>query len=243
MSESIIKQCKSLYITAFQDDEEFTDLLFDLFYDSSCRYLCEDDKVVSMLFAMDVTLDGAKGKYIYAVATDENYRGKGYMSKLFRKVSDEFKDEYDFFCLKPMSESLFDYYGRLGFEKCLKKSESFKYETNLDCKLYPLNSAKDIKAVRRALLKENFVDYSDNFIKLLLSYCDMLTDSLENPRVFAVKEKLSGKVKEVLGDKELLTEDFLNIPLLVPGDGFDFAMVKFLKCKPFENKYLGFALD
>lgn len=243
MTESIINQCKRLYIDAFHDDEQFTNLLFGLFFDSSCRYICEDGRVISMLFAIDVTLDGILGKYVYAVATDEKYRSKGYMRRLFEKISDEFQKEYDFFCLKPMSESLFDYYGRLGFEKCFKKSSDVIKKANSRSVLYKLENLKDIKAVRKAVLKENFVDYTEDFIKLLLSYCDMFTDSKENPKVFAVKEKLSGKVKEVLGDKDMLTEEFLNIPLLTPGDGFDFAMVKFLKCNRFENKYLGFALD
>lgn len=243
MPDNIINQCKRLYIDAFHDDEQFTDLLFDLFYESSCKYLLEDGVIFSMLFAMDISLDGMKGKYIYAVATDEKYRGKGYMRRLFDKITAEFKKDYDFLCLKPMSESLFDYYSRLGFVRGFKKSVADFSEANIVPPLTFLDNTKDIKNVRKAILSENYVEYTEDFLKLLLSYCDMLTDSIENPTVFAVREKLSGKVKEVLGDITRLTDEFKGIPLLLPGEEFDFAMIKFLKNKRFENKYLGFALD
>ena len=34
-----------------------------------------------------------KGKYLYAVATDNEYRNKGYMSRLFKIIEEEFKTE------------------------------------------------------------------------------------------------------------------------------------------------------
>ncbi len=243
MPDSIINQCKRLYIDAFHDDEEFTDLLFDLFYDSSCKYLCEDGNVVSMLFAIDITVENFCGKYVYAVATDEKYRGKGYMRRLFDSISEEFEAEYDFLCLRPMSESLFDFYGKLGFAKEFKKSTVYKNSADCLITLNSLTDITDIKRVRKSLLGENYVEYCDNFYKLLLSYCDILTDDIENPKLFAVKEKQSGKVKEVLGNYNRLPRELLNTPLLIPGEDFDFAMVKLLKEIIFKNKYLGFALD
>lgn len=243
MSDSIIDQCKCLYIDAFHDDEEFTNLLFSKFYNSSCRYIAQDGQVISMLFAMDITLDGMRGKYVYAVATNTKYHGKGYMRRLFEQITEEFRKDYDFLCLKPMSDSLYDYYSRLGFSRGFKKSTVSISNADSSRNLVSLKNAKDIKTVRKVLLGENYVDYSVDFLVLLLSYCDMLTDNAADPTVFAVKEKLSGKVKEVLGDINHLTEEFVNIPLLVQGEDSDFAMVKFLNDKRFKNKYLGFALD
>lgn len=243
MGNSIIKQCKKLYIDAFHDDEQFTDLLFDLLYESSCRYLLEDSKVVSMLFAIDITMDGYKGKYVYAVATDERYRGKGYMRKLFDSVTDEYQAKYDFLCLRPMDNSLFDFYEKLGFVRQFKKSIAYKNNDNSHKKLFLLDDIGNIKKVRKHLLCENYVEYCDEFYKLLLSYCSMLTDDILNPNVFIVKELLSGKVKEVLGNFNQLPDEFNNVPLLIRGEDLDFAMVKFLKQNSCQNKYLGFALD
>lgn len=243
MSDIFYNQCKKLYMDAFHDDAEFTDLLFKLFYDSSCKYLCVDGNVVSMLFAIDVTLDSFKGKYIYAVATDERYRGKGYMRSLFEDIFHEYKTQYDFFCLKPMDDSLFDFYEKLGFVKCFKKSTVIIKDSSYFFKLKDLTDINEIKRVRKYFLGQNYVEYSDLFFKLLLSYCEMLTDDKDNPTVFAVREKQSSKIKEILGDYNHLPKDFSNVPLLIPGIDSDFAMVKFLNDNRFENKYLGFALD
>lgn len=242
MHNSIIMQCKKLYMEAFGDDEQFTDLLFDLFFDTSCRYICCDDKIVSMLFAIDISLDGYRGKYIYAVATHPDFRGKGYMSRLFDEVSAEFKDQYDFLCLKPMNEGLFDFYSRLGFIRKFKKSVVNNGDF-LGSGLKELTDITDIKKVRKALLIKNYAEYCDDFYKLILSYCTVSVDSFEKPRLFIVAERQSGKIKEVLGEYEMLPKCYNGSPILIPGDGYDFAMIKYLNDKTFDNGYLGFALD
>ncbi|MBR2042925.1 MAG: GNAT family N-acetyltransferase [Clostridia bacterium] len=243
MNNSIAEQCKRLYISAFHDDEEFTDYLFSLFFESSCKYLLEGETVVSMLFAMDVTCGKLKGKYVYAVATLEQYRGKGYMSRLFDSLTAELKNQYDFLCLKPMSESLFDYYARLGFETAFyKKSFSLNSFSN-SLTLVEVKNPNEISNIRKSLINESFVDYSSDFLNLLLSYCTMLTDNPLEPKVFVVKERLSGKVKEVLGDYNLLPDEYKNKTLLTVGNEYRFAMVKKLKNISLNNCYLGFALD
>ena len=115
---SVREQCKELYLKAFEDDLEFTELLFDTLFESSCRYLLEEQRVVSMLFAIDVSFNSTRGKYVYAVATDENKRGKGYMRILFDRIAREYGNEFDFLCLRPMNEGLFEFYEKLGFQRC-----------------------------------------------------------------------------------------------------------------------------
>ncbi len=239
---SVREQCKKLYIEAFKDDLEFTELLFDTLFDSSCRYLLEGERVVSMLFAVDVALNGNKGKYVYAVATDEKMRGKGYMRILFDKITDEFIKDYDFLCLRPMNDGLFSFYEKLCFERKFKKSKIIKSVSKNNPELVLVEDINSIKKIRKTLLKENYVEYSDDFYKLILSYCNAYCDDIASPTVFAVSEKISQKVKEVLGNYNNLPENFSNKELLINGDEFDFAMIKPLKNKKFEG-YLGYALD
>ena len=196
-----------------------------------------------MLFAIDIAVDSLKGKYIYAVVTNKKFRGKGYMRQLFEKISVEYIDKYDFLCLRPMDNSLFAFYEKLGFVTKFKKSTVYKYSVETDKKLISFEDINDIKMVRKYLLRENYVEYCDEFYKLILAYCDVFTDDILNPTVFVVKESLSGAVKEILGDINKLPAEFINIPLLIKGEEFDFAMVKSLKKIDFDNKYLGFALD
>lgn len=243
MAESIRNQCVKLYIDAFHDDIEFTNLLFDNFFEDSCRYLLIDGKVVSMLFAMDVSINNKKGKYVYAVATNENYRGKGYMKKLFDCISNEFSRDYSFLCLRPMDDGLFNFYEKLGFERKFTKSTAVLLNQKCNHKCITVENVNDIKNIRKLFLPENSAEYSDDMMKLIMSYCDAFTDSFENPSYFVIKEKLSGKVKEAIGCLENIPECVCNGEVITYGNGFDYAMFKSLGWNFTDNGYLGLALD
>ncbi len=239
---SIKQQCKKLYQTAFEDDIQFTNLLFDSCFENCCYYLTEGETVVSMLFAFDVFIEGNKGKYIYAVATNPQYRFKGYMRKLFLDTEKKLTDEYSFFCLRPMSEGLFDFYAKLGFEEKFFKSYTVLKGNKSSLESVFVEDIKDIKRLRKALCDEIFVEYGDEFYTLLTSYCDVLTDSLDNPTYLIIKEKISGKIKEFLGDTK-------NLPASVSGEaptcnGTErYAVYKGLGYTLNDKAYLGLAMD
>ncbi len=229
---SIKEQCYKLYMDAFKDDEQFTKFLFDNCFDDCCYYLTEGDIVVSMLFAFDVFLNGVKGKYIYGVATDEKYRGKGYMRKLFDKSAANLKNEYKFLCLRPMTESLFGFYDKLGFSKKFYKGKLQNNNENSASERVSVNNADDFMRVRKSLLKSNFVELGDKFSSLILNYCDVYTDSLDNPQYLVVRESQSGKIKEYLTKSDCSAKT-----------DFCFAVFKSLGYD-FEGKgYLGLAMD
>lgn len=230
---SIKEQCFNLYMSAFKDDKEFTTYMFDTCFEDSCFYLLCGETVVSMLFAFDVFLNGVKGKYLYSVATDEKYRDKGYMSRLFYEVEEKLKGEYKFFCLRPMNESLFNFYEKLGFVKKFYKREINTGNIQISGTL--ITDVNDFLRVRKSFLKQNFVETGDKFGRLLLSYCDVYTDSIENPNFIIVRQKEDGKIKEVLGD--------LKIDKIVFGDEFCFAVYKSLGYHFDGNGYLGLAMD
>jgi predicted acetyltransferase len=102
-----------------------------------------------MLFAIDVVLNSKRGKYVYAVATDERMRGKGYMRILFDKISNEYKKNYDFLCLRPMNDGLFSFYEKLGFERRFKKSKLTKKSTKNTAELKFIEDIKVIKDIRK----------------------------------------------------------------------------------------------
>ena len=111
-------ECRLIYRQAFNDgDTEFEDLLFEYCF-SDCRYLEKEGAVCSMLFALpcDIEKEDRKlsGAYVYAVATLEAMRGKGYMSELI----DELKcEDYDILFLRPATDSLKEYYKKLGYRE------------------------------------------------------------------------------------------------------------------------------
>lgn len=107
---------KSIYLDAFGDENGFCTRLFDSFGSvMECEY--QDERPVSILFPLPCTLDlGDKkipAKYIFAAATDKNYRSKGYMSRLIERVC---SDPDTFYFLRPATDDLVEYYSRLGFK-------------------------------------------------------------------------------------------------------------------------------
>ena len=107
--------CRALYNAAFVgEDPLFVEALFSRYYPEHVRVIELDGKPVSMLFSIPyaVVLENKvlDSRYLYGVATDEHYRGQGLARQLLLAEA----AEHPVF-LRPMSPSLFDYYGRVGF--------------------------------------------------------------------------------------------------------------------------------
>ena len=117
-------ECRKIYRQSFCDpDTSFEDLLFKYCFEY-CHTLVVDGIVVSMLFALPCEFFCGEnrfcGVYIYAAATKEDCRKKGYMGELLNIV----KKEYGFVFLRPANESLEEYYNKFEFKKA-KASDDY----------------------------------------------------------------------------------------------------------------------
>lgn len=115
-----IPQLKKLWKNAFGDSNETIDNFFNVAF--SCdRCLCklDNDNVVSVLYWFDCSLNNIPIAYIYAVATDVNYRGKGMCSNLMKYAHGCLADKgYGGAVLVPGAPELFAFYGRMGYNVC-----------------------------------------------------------------------------------------------------------------------------
>lgn len=107
---------RALYLDAFEgEDPAFVDALFAMGFPRHLVAMGDGGKLVSMLFALPYAIATEQGKidarYIYGVATDKNYRGKGYAKRLLAEVASRGTPVF----LRPMSPSLFDFYAKAGF--------------------------------------------------------------------------------------------------------------------------------
>lgn len=116
-----VDELKKLWIDTFGDTKEYVNAFFDKFYspDNVIVYK-ENGKIVSSLYMIDYCLKYEdkyyKIMYLYALATDNEYRGKGIMSMLIDKADKIMHNKgYAGAFLIPAEESLYDYYGRFGF--------------------------------------------------------------------------------------------------------------------------------
>lgn len=113
--DAFLSACMRLYDMAFPGESEaFTRAMFDRYAPLYLRTVCEDGEPISMLFSIPYPIITENGtldaRYLYAVATHPDHRGKGLAKRLLLQEA----AEHPVF-LRPMSESLFDYYGKVGF--------------------------------------------------------------------------------------------------------------------------------
>ena len=107
---------RALYIDAFPgEDPAFIDALFAHGFPHHLVAMGDNGKLVSMLFALPYPITTEKGTidahYIYGVATDKEYRGKGYAKQLLAEAASRGTPVF----LRPMSPSLFAFYESAGF--------------------------------------------------------------------------------------------------------------------------------
>lgn len=109
--------CKKLWQKVFGDSDKFIDAFIMYYYKRSNMLTIEaDGKMVSMLHLIDFESELGRTTYIYGVATDPNYRSRGYASQLMRQAMEIIAERGDDAAILITSEeSLKEYYQPFGF--------------------------------------------------------------------------------------------------------------------------------
>lgn len=120
---------KTLWVTAFGEPEYGDFFLTRGVLASSGLVVEEDDAIAAMLWLLPVAVQQEfgmrRGNYVYAVATDPAYRGRGYMGRLLQAAEEQtLREGGDFLTLVPASPSLFELYARYGFSVCTTKRKT-----------------------------------------------------------------------------------------------------------------------
>lgn len=111
---------RALWKQAFGDPDAFLDGFFATgFSQARCRCLSWNDRVAAALYWFDCRWRDKKLAYIYAVATDEDFRGKGFCRSLMEDTHRHLQKEgYHGAILVPGSRELFGLYEKLGYRGC-----------------------------------------------------------------------------------------------------------------------------
>ena len=94
------------------------------FINKNMLLMAENGKIISMLSLLKVKIGDINGRYVYAVATDKRFRGRGYASELLQYAKQLIKENNEeFLVILPQSESLYDFYAKSGFTplRCAKR--------------------------------------------------------------------------------------------------------------------------
>ena len=233
---------KALWKLVFGDPDSFIDSFFAIAYSPDrCQYLVEDGRIVSALYWFDCSYEGGKLAYIYAVATDPQYRGKGLASRLMDRTHELLKAQgYAGTVLKP-ANGLFPFYARLGYETC-GFIRRFQAESAAPIPIQELSSPQ-YAALRRKHLPENGIvqegltlDFLHTFARFFSAKNAIFCIAREEPYFF----EYLGDPQQAPGILAALGVDQGLIP--TPGAEIPFAMWHPLNCtrKP---GYLGITLE
>ena len=112
-----IPALRKLWQQAFGDTDGFLDIFFKTAYSPNrCRCVILDGQVVAALYWFDCRLADHRYAYLYAVATDADYRNKGLCKALLEDTHRHlFETGYAGAVLVPGEASLFRFYEKAGY--------------------------------------------------------------------------------------------------------------------------------
>ncbi len=266
----------NLWQKTFGDTREYIESFIVVFSDKAEFLIKEaDGKVVSMLCMIDCTMAADskeyKGRYIYACATDENYKKRGLITELLddARIRAE-KEDCDFLVLVPANDALFDFYEKRGYSKFFKvkvieiPGRILKILAKGDA-TEAVTSVEEINKMRKLLTKRPNVLWSDEQISFINGvYPSENSKVLYAPNVgyaFLREENKTVYVDEIcagaqdfckmLGviDKNTEAENYcFNVPVDCPftADSFeikDKGMILPLKNKFNPDGYIGLVME
>lgn len=207
------KDAAELFATTFADETEASANKFvDEFFDNGL-FIYKGGKLASMLYLLPAECDGEQLMYVYAAATREDYRKRGYMTKLLETAKETAANkECKALFLRPFDKTAERLYKNNGFEytRFFTPYEAEREdidESSLNIRVLP--SAKEYEKIRNSYLSKGDIKWSARVIGLALenggsSPCSAFTGSVDYMDFCAVCEKRNGTL--------FIRELFCDIP-------------------------------
>jgi len=241
-----IPKLRQLWKAAFGDTDEFLDIFFSVaFSPDRCRCIREGDGIPAALYWLDMDLGGQKFAYIYAVATDPAYRGRGLCRHLMEDTAAVLTDRgYDGAILVPQEEGLRAMYRKMGYESTAPIDEEF-CAASAPCPVEEITPAA--YAARRAkLLPEGSLTLGAAALDFLAQFARFYAGSSFLAAVSQEQEHL--RILEYLGDRDMASAlaavlGATEATLRRPGKAREFAMYRPLTLECKKPEYYPFAFD
>lgn len=129
-NETDKEQIVTIWQQCFGDSKEYVEMYLNhRFETENMLVIFQDEKLVSMasFLPVQVVINGERmvARYVYAVGTLVEDRGKGYASEIIKHAKEKYLEPL---ILQPEDETLEQYYMGLGFEKGFEPSPCWIYE-------------------------------------------------------------------------------------------------------------------
>jgi len=241
-----IPALRDLWKKAFGDTDSFLDDFFSVaFSPARCRCVFIEDRLAAVLYWFNCNWEGKRLAYLYAVATDEAFRGKGLCRTLMENTHAHLQSlGYEGCILVPGSKELFGMYEKMGYTTCSYIRE-FECAAGDPILLRQLD-APQYAALRRQYLPAGGVVQAEETLTLLQTQAAFYAG--DNCLLVCSSENGKLTVSELLGDASAAPGILaaLNCPegsFRTPGKEKPFAMYHPLIDDPTAPSYFGLAMD
>lgn len=239
---------RALWKQAFGDEDTFLNSFFDLgFSRSRCRCVTIEGKLAAAAYWFDVSEGGKKLAYLYAVATEESFRGRGICHKLMDHIHGLLREQdYDGAILVPGSEDLFRFYGSMGYKSFGSLDKQVCRPGGPDVKLRQIGQAEYAR-LRRQRLPAGGVVQEGAMLDMLATQVRFYAG--EDNLLCASKRDGLAVIPEYLGDRKWLPGVVAALgaqqaAVRLPGGDTPFAMYLPLSAKGEKAPgYFALALD
>lgn len=233
-----------LWQEAFGDELAYIDAFFETAYaPQRSRVAMLDGEIAGMHYWFDCELEGEKLAYLYAVATDKRFRGRGVATALMEDGERLLREQgYCGVLLSPGSESLFRFYGDRGYETVGFRSEE-RVRSGMPIPIREVGE-KEYAQCRRALLPENGVRQEGENLRFLCRFSRFYAGEGFCAVVYGGEAFLP----EFLGDREKIPGLLGALKLeeasvRMSGTDTPCAMAKWFSAADKNRIYLGFVFD
>ena len=242
-------QLRNLWKISFHDDDVFLDHFFRTgFSPDRCRCMVnEAGRLLSVLYWFDTEYEGETFAYLYAVATDPEYRRQGLLRYLMEDTKELLKSRgYAGILLVPGDDSLRQMYRTMGFETCTTVSTVICTSQPETIPIHAVDR-EEYGRLRRARLPQNGLIQEKENLAFLETQCRFYAGPgfvlCASP-----KDEETLEAPEFLGDAAAIPGILcsLGYPMgsfRMPGTAIPFAMVSLLKKDIPAPGYLGLAFD
>ena len=191
-----IAALRALWKEAFADPDSYLDLFFSTaFQPERCMCVRENGNIPAAAYWMDCEIADRKAAYIYAVATAEAYRGRGFCRALMENMHTILRDwGYCGSILVPGDDGLRQMYRTMGYRDFGSKP-AYTQVSNRSAQMQKIGR-EEFARLRRSFLPENAVIQEGAPLALL----DALADFYQGNGFLMTLSRENGRILELLGD-------------------------------------------